>query len=123
MAGAEDKATQGCDLSADPGAEMGRERAQLAPPVQTNLGTKAINPKPPDTDPLSLLLLPQSPSPRGTLNSHGSFIKLLTEPAIANFFVRREDSSFGARRLCALRAQNSLNTEVTELLRVLRVEA
>jgi len=53
MAGAEDRATQGCDLSADPGAEIGRERVQLAPPIQTNLGSKAINPgglgaKPPE---------------------------------------------------------------------------
>ena len=80
MAGAEDRATQGCDLSADPGAQIGRERARLAPPVQTNLGTKAINPKPPNTDPSSLLLLPHTPSASGTLISHASFIKLLTEP-------------------------------------------
>ena len=44
VAGAEDRATQGCDPSADPGAEIGWERVPLAPPVQTNLGTKAINP-------------------------------------------------------------------------------
>jgi hypothetical protein len=44
MTGAEDRATQGCDLSADPGAKIDRERVQLAPPVLTNLGSKAINP-------------------------------------------------------------------------------
>ena len=44
-AGAEDRATQGCDLSADPGAGIGWERGQLAPPVQTNPGTNAINPR------------------------------------------------------------------------------
>ena len=59
VAGAEDRAPQGCDLSADPGAEIGRERASLAPLLQAHLGTKAINPgglgaKPP--------ALPASPS-------------------------------------------------------------
>ena len=44
MAGAEDRAPQGCDLSADPGAEIGRERAPFAPPAPTHLGTKALNP-------------------------------------------------------------------------------
>ncbi len=44
MAGAEDRAPQGCDRSADSGAEIGRERAPRAPPAPTHLGTKAINP-------------------------------------------------------------------------------
>jgi len=44
MAGAEDRATQGCDLSADSGAGIDGERANLAPAVQIKLGTKAINP-------------------------------------------------------------------------------
>jgi hypothetical protein len=33
LTGAEDKALQGCNLSADSGARPGRERAQPAPPV------------------------------------------------------------------------------------------
>ena len=44
MAGAEDRATQGCDLSADPGAGIDGERTNLAPTVQINPGLKAINP-------------------------------------------------------------------------------
>ena len=44
MAGAEDRATQGCDPSADPGAGMEAERAHLAPSVQIHPGRKALNP-------------------------------------------------------------------------------
>src|SRR6516162_4495756 len=44
LAWGEDRATPGCDLSADPGAGTDRERATLAPAAQISSGTKAINP-------------------------------------------------------------------------------
>ena len=79
VAGEEDRAPQGCDLSADPGAEIGRERASLAPLLQAHLGTKAINPgglgaKPP--------ALPASPSFIGfhkTFDTTGQDHELTTE--------------------------------------------
>jgi hypothetical protein len=81
LAGAEDRATQGCDLSADPGAEVGRERAPLAPPLKDPPWQQSDKSKPALAT--SIQALPRNLSAPATLASHSSFIELLTEPLTA----------------------------------------